>query len=210
MGTHPIFESDFDCLTECSLVTSLKSLPHNDVFPSASAVWLKVASPNHPTSISTILVRVWTPTSPVQPWKTSLPPATKPIVSPKSEILPPGMINKWLIRKQLKKLSRLTHVTDHSLSPSLVVVIRNHGLPKMHLKPVTTLLTSGESKWSDTKNSTFHTHQDLKPAQFWELGFSSSAFAKVFGFSSSVATVPHPAPTHQEFQNSKQKKEIVI
>merc|ERR1711911_108924 len=108
MGTHPIFESDFDCLTECSLVTSLKSLPHNAVFPSASAVWLKVASPNHPTSTSTLLVKVWTPTSPVQPWKTSLPPATKPIVSPKSKILPTGMINKWLIWKQLLKLSRIT------------------------------------------------------------------------------------------------------
>merc|ERR1712147_442711 len=146
MGTHPIFESDFDCLTECSLVPSLNALPHKDVFLLASVVCLKVASLNHQVNISMLLDKVWMPTLPVQPWKTSLPPATKPIASQKSETFPPGMINKWLIWKQLLNLSKLTHVTDHSLSLSLAVVILNHGLPKMHLKPVTTLLTSGENK----------------------------------------------------------------
>merc|ERR1711973_313459 len=32
MGTHPIFESDFDCLTECCLILSRAELPHRRSF----------------------------------------------------------------------------------------------------------------------------------------------------------------------------------
>merc|ERR1711931_593724 len=132
MGTHPIFESDFDCLTECSLVSPLKLLLPNVVFLSAFAVCWKAVSANLPLSTSMLPVMVWMLTLPAQLWKTSLPPATKPIESPKLKILLPGMMLKWPIWKLPKNLSRLTHVTHNSLSHVLVVVIRNHGSLHLH------------------------------------------------------------------------------
>jgi len=40
MGTHPIFESDFDCLTEnASLLVSLSGTPSVDLY--AQSAWVK-------------------------------------------------------------------------------------------------------------------------------------------------------------------------
>merc|ERR1711887_465 len=72
MGTHPIFESDFDCLTECypnsqatSDVLRLASWRHRQLCPTRQArpkshrFWRSVSLVPPPMVISKKLVRSW-------------------------------------------------------------------------------------------------------------------------------------------------------
>merc|ERR1711970_33278 len=144
MGTHPIFESDFDCLTECSLI--LSPVPHRVAFPSVSAICSKAVSLNLHQSTSMPLRQAWKPVIPAQPWKTSWPPAMKPIESQKCKISHPGTTARWLNWLMLLRLLKLIHDIVPCGSPSSVVVTRSHGLLKMLLKLATMPATFSESK----------------------------------------------------------------